>query len=207
MNTYDAKETPQNTYRFMAVVAVVLILLFSLAIYSLSKTTSQPWVQPLKAPQIQSTLHLQLPQFEFSIGKTSFKPENFKGHWTLLSFWSVTSPLCIAELPALDRLQQNWQGPDFQIITVNADHNIEDLESSKHFLEENQISLQTVFDKESRLKNAFNVSEFPKHFLIDPDATIVWEAHGAYRWNDGTTRDQLLRLMEQRNEEPGEPEE
>lgn len=192
----------------MAVMAILLIGLLALAIYSLSRTQSAPWAQPLKTPKIQSTLRNPLPQFEFSSGKTVLNPESFKGHWSLLSFWSMTCPPCLIELPLLNEFAQVWTGPELRVITVNIDVGSEDREGARIFLEENQILLPTVFDKDHQIKNPFAVNEYPKHYLIDPSGTIVWEALGAYRWTEASVRDELLKLMELQAPEPAEdPEE
>jgi hypothetical protein len=44
------------------------------------------------------------------------------------------------------------------------------------------------------------VSDLPQHFLISPDKKIVWQAKGAFKWNDSKARDQLMKLMEDESE-------
>lgn len=200
----EPKESPQSTYRFMAVVAIFLIVLFGVAIFSLSRTTSAPWAQPLKIPEIHSTSSTPLPQFEFSNDKTSVNPESFKGHWTLLNFWSISCPSCLLELPAMNEMALNWPSGELQILTVSSDLATEELEMGRRFLEENQIVLPTIFDRDGKIKAAFNVTDLPRHFLVDAKGMIVWEAVGAFRWNDSSVRDQLTKLMAQQAQEPTE---
>lgn len=196
--------TPGKSRQVMMVFAVVIAALIGLAIFSLSKLSSTPWNSSLKDPEIQDTLKQAVPQFQHADLGRALMPNGAEGKWSLLTFWSVTCPPCIEELPALNALATTWQGPPFQILTVNIDgDNAENLENAKLLLQEGQITLPTFFDKGQHLKSAFQVSEYPKHFLISPAQQIVWHATGAFKWNDSKARDQLLRLMER--QAPSQP--
>ncbi|NJL25418.1 MAG: TlpA family protein disulfide reductase [Calothrix sp. SM1_5_4] len=178
--------------------ALAMIVLLGVAIFSLSKLANAPWTSALTTPTIQSTFRKDLPHFEYRDEEKSVTRENFEEKWTLLTFWSITCAPCLEEMPALNQLALSWQGPEFQILTVNFDpENSDDLENAKNFLADQEIVLPTLFDGKQELKKAFNVTEYPKHFLISPDTKIVWEARGAFKWNDAKARDQLLKLMEQ----------
>ena len=201
--------SPGKTRQVMMVFAVAIAGLIGLAVFSLSKLSSTPWNSSLKDPEIQDTLRQAVPQFHHEELGRALTPNGAEGKWSLLTFWSVTCAPCIEELPALNALAATWQGPPFQILTVNIDgDNAEALENAKLLLQEEQITLPTFFDKSTALKNAFQVTEYPKHFLISPAKQIVWQAVGAFKWNDTKARDQLLKLMERRAPEasgdPGE---
>lgn len=188
---HPAEVSPKNTYRVMAAAALILIGVLSVAIYNLSKLNSGTWViSALTEPNLSEVSPIQdLPSFQF--------PHSFGGHWTLLTFWAYWCGPCLEEMPALNSLSQQWQGPDFQIITVNVDTpDSESFESARTFLTENAIVLPTHYDKSGEVKKAFAVTELPRHFLINPEKKIVWQARGAFKWNDIKTRDQLIKIME-----------
>jgi len=196
--------SPSKSRAVMMVFAVFIAGFIGLAIFSLSKLNSGPWVSALKDPDIQDTLRQPLPQFQHEELNRALTPDGGQGKWSLLSFWTVTCAPCLEELPAMNALAGTWQGHPFQILTVNEDvENSENLETAKQLLLEQQITLPTFYDKGQALKNAFNVTEFPKHFLISPDRQIVWQASGAFRWSEQKARDQLLKLMEK--QAPGTP--
>jgi hypothetical protein len=69
-------------------------------------------------------------------------------------------------------------------------------------LTEENIMLPTLFDTKGELKKVFGVSDLPRHFLINPDGKIVWEATGAFKWNEPSTRDQLLKITEEQSPDP-----
>lgn len=193
----------------MAVMALVSLALIGLVIYSLSQVdmTKASSASPLKDLTIQTTLRQNLPQFEYSGEGKSLKEQNFEGRWTLLTFWAYWCEPCLEEMPALNALAQQWQGPEFEIITVNVDDpKSENFEAAKRLLSEENITLPTLFDHAGDLKRAFKVENLPQHFLISPDKKIVWQDIGAFRWNEPKARDQLLKIMEDASESATESE-
>ena len=195
--------SPRKTYRVMAGMAVIVMGLIGLAIYSLSQVQPTAWTSVLKDPVITPTLRQKLPQFEYADegnGKR-LSADNFAGKWTLLSFWAYWCGPCLEEMPALNQLGQQWQGPEFDIVTVNMDKaGTENFELAKKLLSEQSIVLPTLFDKTGSLSKAFAVTQLPHHFLINPSSEIVWEATGAFKWNEAAARDQLMKVMETSNE-------
>jgi thiol-disulfide isomerase/thioredoxin len=201
--------SPGKTYRLMALFALAILGLLSLAIYSLSRMEATPWTSPLAELRIQDTFRKNLPQFEYTDGEKRLTPQNFEGKWTLLSFWSYSCPPCLEEMPSLNQLSLGWSGPELEVITVNVDEEkTENFEQAKAFLQDQEIVLPTLFDKNKVLTKAFAVEVFPKHFLVNPKAEVVWEGQGSYQWDSAESRDQLLKLIERQtpetNPDPGE---
>lgn len=195
------ENSPKKTYRLMAGMAIAVIVLIGIAIYSLSQLNPTTWTSSLKDPVLNPSLRQELPQFEYSDEGKTLKAQNFEGKWTLLTFWAIWCGPCMEELPALNQLGQQWQGPEFNIVTVNIDDvHSENFEAARRFLTANSIILPTLFDKTGDLKKAFGVTELPRHFLINPEKKIVWQATGAYKWNEAKARDQLMKLMENETE-------
>ncbi|MGZ3722743.1 MAG: TlpA family protein disulfide reductase [Bdellovibrionales bacterium] len=200
-STESQDASPGKTYRLMAGMAIAAIVLIGTVIYSLSQLNSPAWTSSLKDPVLNPTLRQELPQFEYSLEGKSLKAQNFEGRWTLLTFWAYWCAPCLEEMPALNQLGQQWQGPEFNILTVNIDKpETEDYEAARKFLTDNSIVLPTLFDKTGELKKAFAVTDLPQHFLISPDKKIRWQAKGAFKWNESKARDQLMKLMEAETE-------
>ncbi len=190
----------------MMIFAVAIAALIGLAIFSLSKLgPGGALMGSLRDPVITDTLRQPLPAFQHEELAKALNNLSGDGKWTLLTFWSVTCPPCLEELPSLNALAQSWQGPAFQIVTVNFDGDVpEDLENAKRLMQENEIVLPTVYDRNKALKTAFQVNEYPKHFLVSPSKEVVWQQIGAFNWNSAKTRDQLAKLMAVRAPESSE---
>ena len=183
----------------MAGMAIAMLTLLIGAIYSLSHLTTAPWARPLEAPQISPEPPHQVPTFAFK-DETGhlIDPSRLEGHWTLMTFWSYGCPPCMLELPGLNTFLLSWQGPQFEVLTVNTDEDRSDnLEQARAFLLEQQITLPTIFDTQGVVRKAFDVTEYPRHFMINPEGQITWAASGAFNWNDASTKDQILKMMEQ----------
>jgi len=180
----------------MAGMALVVMLLMGIAIYSLSQISSPGKTSSLTDLDLNPSLRQELPHFEYLDQGKVLKPESFSGHWTLLTFWAHWCHPCLEEMPALNALSQQWQGKNFEILTVNVDEPTpEDQEAARTFLSQHEIALPTVYDRKGLLRKAFVVSDLPRHFLISPNLKIVWQARGAFRWDDSSARDQLMRAM------------
>lgn len=186
--------------------AVIFMGLIATAIYSLSQMNSGVWTSSLTEPVLHPNQNQDLPAVEYSNEGKTLRSQTFEGRWTLLTFWAYWCAPCLEEMPGLNALIQNWQGPEFNIITINIDPpNSETFESARQYLTENAIVIPTIFDKTGELKKAFKVESLPQHFLISPDKKIVWQAKGAFKWNEAAARDQLLKLMETTGTEQPDP--
>jgi thiol-disulfide isomerase/thioredoxin len=177
--------------------ALGVLILIGIGIYSFPKMTASRWTNPLKKPDFTFTSRKTLPQFEWSSGDKTFKTGDLKGKWHLLSFWAYWCQPCQTELPELADLDLNWNGPDLDVVTVNLDDpKDENFELAKKFIAENQITLPVYFDSAGDLKKKFAVSDLPRHMLINPEGEIVWDKVGAYNWANPSVRSALIRVLE-----------
>jgi len=62
---------------------------------------------------------------------------DFKGKTILVNLWATWCVPCRQEMPALDRLQAEFGGPDFQVVAINVDTRNPD--KPKAWLQENGI--------------------------------------------------------------------
>ena len=177
--------------------AIIFMGLIAVAIYSLSQMNTGVWTSSLVDPVLHPNQSQELPQIEYSAEGKTLKAQTFEGRWTLITFWAYWCAPCLEEMPGLNALMQNWQGPEFNIITINIDEaGTETYESARQYLTENAVVIPTIFDKTGELKRAFKVESLPQHFLVSPEKKIVWQARGAFKWNESSARDQLLKIME-----------
>ncbi len=191
------------------VFAFAIAGLLGLAIFSLSKLNVSPWSASLDSVTITESDRKNLPEFEHEELTRLLNSATGENKWVLLSFWSYTCGPCLVELPTLNALAQAWQGPPFQILTINVDpEGSDEMEAAKNWILEEQIALPTIFDPQHTVKTAFKVDAYPTHFLISPAKEIHWQTVGAFNWNESESRDQLIRVMERQTpESQADPEE
>ncbi len=176
----------------MMVAALIAAVLIGIAIYSLSQVEQQLEVRYFPTPKLTFGEAKPVPAAALA---------QLPKDWVLVSFWSITCAPCLNEMPSLNQFARVAQQGRFRVVTVNTDSGV-DLDSAKRFLLENDIEIQVYFDSKKELANAFEVESIPRHFLINPDRQIVWDSVGAFRWDDSSVQDQVVKLMSLPDAEP-----
>jgi thiol-disulfide isomerase/thioredoxin len=134
----------------------------------------------LKAPRRISDIHFQGPSGEAT------KLSDFHGRAVLLNLWATWCVPCRQEMPALDRLQAEAGGPDFEVVSVNID--TARLEKRRQFLDEIGVHALTFYadptaDVFQALKRDGQVVGLPTSILIDAHGCELGAMAGAADWN------------------------
>ncbi|MCK5400497.1 MAG: TlpA family protein disulfide reductase [Flavobacteriaceae bacterium] len=107
----------------------------------------------------------------------------------LINFWATWCPPCIAEMPSLEKLQNDYKDKVVFLFVSN-----EDEDKIFRFMSKNKYSFK-VHKAKSEYPKVFDVSSIPRTFLIDKKGNIVIDKTGASNWNSEKVRtiiDQLL---------------
>jgi len=117
----------------------------------------------------------------------------FKGRTVLLNLWASWCAPCVAEMPALARLQKDLGGPGFTVITVSLDLKPED---ARAFLAANHLeALAFHFDPTGRLYDALKAPGLPVSIFIDKEGREVGRIAGEVPWDEPKAR-ALIRRTE-----------
>jgi thiol-disulfide isomerase/thioredoxin len=109
----------------------------------------------------------------------------FRGRTVLLNLWATWCAPCKQEMPALDKLQAELGGPDFEVVAVNID--TRNLDRPKTWLREAGIERLAyyadpeakVFQELKRVGKAFGM---PTTLLIDPHGCELAVINGPADW-------------------------
>jgi thiol-disulfide isomerase/thioredoxin len=128
-------------------------------------------------------------------GGEKLKLTDFRGKTVLLNLWATWCVPCRVEMPALDRLQGELGGKDFEVVAVNID--TARLERRKAFLDSvgvNRLAFYTDAKAETfqTLKQAGKVVGLPTTILIDNAGCELGVMAGPAEW-DGPEALALLR--------------
>lgn len=109
----------------------------------------------------------------------------FEGRAVLLNLWATWCAPCRKEMPALDRLQAEMGGKDFEVVAVNIDQR--NLDRPKSWLAENGITRLAYYaDPETRvfqdLKRVGQAIGMPTTLLIDARGCQLGVLHGPAEW-------------------------
>jgi len=102
-------------------------------------------------------------------GKTQDLAE-LKGKVVLLDFWVTWCSPCRKEMPALDKLYQEYRDQGLILLGLNVG---EDRQTVEKFLKTANLSYPFALTNETNVVPAYQVSAFPTHVLIDRDGTVV----------------------------------
>ncbi|MDA9439013.1 thiol:disulfide interchange protein [Bradyrhizobium sp. CCBAU 51745] len=139
---------------------------------------------PLKLPDLT---------FEDADGKPR-KLSDFRGKTVLVNLWATWCVPCRKEMPALDQLQAELSGPDFEVVAINID--TRDPEKPKNFLKDANLTRLGYFtDQKAKvfqdLKAIGRALGMPTSVLVDPQGCEIATIAGPAEWGS----DDALKLI------------
>lgn len=111
-----------------------------------------------------------------------------KGQVVLVNFWATWCPPCIAEMPSMQKLYNDYSDKIEFVFVSN-----EPFETINSFMEKNGYTFK-VFNQASK-SEFFNVSGIPRTFLIDKQGKVVIDKTGAANWNSDSVRNTIDGLL------------
>ena len=134
-----------------------------------------------------ATVPLRLPDlaFEDAEGKPR-KLSDWRGRTVLVNLWATWCVPCRKEMPALERLQTNLGGPDFEVVAINID--TRDPEKPKDFLREANLTRLGYFsDQKAKvfqdLKGIGRALGMPTSVLVDGAGCEIATLAGPAEWD------------------------
>ncbi|UXU75063.1 MULTISPECIES: TlpA disulfide reductase family protein [unclassified Paracoccus (in: a-proteobacteria)] len=117
---------------------------------------------------------------------------DYRGKVVLLNFWATWCAPCREEMPALDRLQAEMRGDDFEVVAIASGHNPPP--AIDKFLTEAGVShLPVLLDPRQELARAMGVMGMPVTVLIDREGQEIARLMGGADWSS----DAALTLIRQ----------
>lgn len=113
---------------------------------------------------------------------------SLKGKVIFINFWATWCPPCLAEMPSIQRLYDEFKD-DIAFVMVSQ----ESKGILREFVEKKEYSFP-VYVLRSRQPNVFASRSIPASFLISPEGQIVMKKQGAARW-DGSRVKELINGM------------
>lgn len=156
------------------------------AIVSLLNGSTAPWEK--------LTAGKKAPNFT---GKTTddtiMSLDDFKGKKVYIDVWATWCKPCIAEIPALKQLEEEFKDENIQFLSVSIDRQ-KDAEKWAKFVAENELGgVQLLTDGEfkSEIVQGYNVQSIPRFLLIDKEGNITHSK--APRPSDPKIKDWLMK--------------
>lgn len=118
-----------------------------------------------------------------------FNFESTKGKVVLVNFWATWCPPCIAEMPSMQLLYEDYKDVIEFVFISN-----EDFALINKFVNKNRYTFG-VYKPISKYPKDFDVSSIPRTFLIDKRGNVVIDKSGAANWNSHSVRETIDTLL------------
>jgi peroxiredoxin len=107
------------------------------------------------------------------------KLSDYKGQALVINFWATWCEPCLAEMPSLEDLEHKLSGRPFKVLAVNF---AESEERVKAFLDNYEIKLEVLYDKDMGAAKRWNARILPASFVVDPSGTVRYSVVGEADW-------------------------
>jgi thiol-disulfide isomerase/thioredoxin len=123
---------------------------------------------------------------------------DFGGRTVLLNLWATWCAPCRKEMPALDQLQTDLGGDDFEVVAVNLDRGGPD--KPEAFLAEIGVSNLAFYQDSSNrllkdLRKVARATGLPTTILIGPEGCEVGTMYGPAEWASGEAKTLISSAM------------
>jgi len=106
----------------------------------------------------------------------------------LLNLWATWCAPCRAEMPALDALQKEMGGKDFEVVALSLD--LKGIAVAKKFLEEVKADgLAPYIDESTKSLATLQAPGLPTTLLIDREGRELGRLLGPAEWNSPEARE------------------
>lgn len=132
---------------------------------------------------------------------TERKLSDWKGKAVLFNLWATWCAPCRHEMPALDNLQAEFGGPDFEVVAVNIDTGGD--EKPKRFLDEVEVDDLAYYADHTtgvfrELKKSGKAFGLPTTLVIDRDGCEIGHMAGPAQWDSDDAK-ALVRAVIDKN--------
>jgi len=130
--------------------------------------------------------------------------EEHRGKVVLVNIWATWCPPCREEMPSMERLYQDLQGTDFEILAVSVDAPTGTVGPDGRqggdvvdFTEEMGLTFPILHDQTGMLQYTYQTTGLPESFLLDRNGVIYKRVAGGTSWDAKQHQESIRRLLEE----------
>ena len=106
-----------------------------------------------------------------TFGHDSFTLSDLVGRPVLVNFWASWCPPCRSEMPAMQRVFEEYEDQGFIVLAVNSTHQ-DNLGDAITFAQIHKLQFPILLDRDGSVGALYDVRSLPTSFFIDPQGII-----------------------------------
>jgi thiol-disulfide isomerase/thioredoxin len=179
--------------------SIIFIVIIALMIIPQTRQPIQIFLQKgiamvVKPSVIDASERLKLSSYDWKLQDINGEVFNFssgEGKVVVINFWATWCPPCIAEMPSLDKLYQQYEANDAVVFLFVSN---EDTAVIRDFITEKGFRFN-AFQSTTQYLKEFDVSSIPRTFIISKQGEIVIDKYGVADWNSDTVKETIDELL------------
>lgn len=175
---------------------ILFFIVFGLLIIPQTRKPIQVFLQKgiaLFGPSLESSDDLKkIADYNWLLKDENQEAYNFqsaKGKVVLVNFWATWCPPCIAEMPSMQKLYNDYKDK-VEFLFVTSD----DFTEVNTFLNENNYTFE-VYQPAIQYPEYFDVTTIPRTFLINQSGQIIIDESRSANWNSDKVRMTIDNLL------------
>ncbi len=149
-----------------------------------------PILQPMK--EVAPTPDFSLANSEGK--KISLK--DFRGKTVFLNFWATWCEPCREEMPAMEKLYQDYKNKNFVVLAINVKDRRQE---ALAFVKELKLTYPVAFDPNAEVASLYGAWGLPTTYLIGPKGEGLARGWGPAEWYGPASKKLFQELLEEQN--------
>ena len=177
-------------------VPLILILFVSLGLASRALSAQAQSTVDYKAVPILQAMKDNAPTPAFSLATPDGKKltlKDFNGKVVMLNFWASWCVPCREEMPAMERLYQEFKGKNFTILAVAVKDRKQD---AIKFVKELKITYPIALDPEGEVGMLYGAWGLPATYLVGPKGEGLARGWGPAEWYGSNAKKLIKDLVD-----------
>jgi thiol-disulfide isomerase/thioredoxin len=136
----------------------------------------------VKPSVIDESERLKLTNYDWTlqhVNGSNFDFSSAEGKVIVINFWATWCPPCIAEMPSLDRLYQNYKSNENVVFLFVSN---EETKVIQNFITKKAYTFD-AYQPLTNYPSQFNISSIPRTFVISKQGDIVIDKAGVADWS------------------------
>lgn len=182
------KRKPYRSPYFWAVVAVVTVVAAAWA----GRESYQPILTGARAPEFTAT----------DMSGRTVALSDYEGRVVLLNIWATWCAPCREEMPSMQRLYDDLEGTDFEILAVSIDAATGEQDAAgrpggdlQAFADELGLTFTILHDPSGKIQQIYQTTGVPETFVIGRDGMIYKKVAGGTDWAAPVNQELVRRLL------------